>query len=100
MAASDARRRSRPVEDSGESDVSLVDGGSDEASEADDAEQSDADVMSSDGEAGAAAPRRLKSKKRKDWPSERERLRKWRRLSVQERECITSEGGLIWRTAM
>ncbi|ETS61745.1 hypothetical protein PaG_03840 [Moesziomyces aphidis] len=99
-AAPDALRRSRPVEDSAESDVSLVDGGSDEASEADDAEQSDADVMSSDGEAGAAAPRRLKSKKRKDWPSERERLRKWRRLSVQERECITSEGGLIWRTAI
>ena len=93
-------RSSRPEQDSRDSDVSLVDGGSDEASEADDAEQSDVDAMSSDGEAAAAASKRLKSKKRKDWPSERERLRKWRRLSVQERECITSEGGLIWRTAM
>lgn len=40
------------------------------------------------------------NKKRKGWPSEKERLRKWRRLSVEERECVTSEGGLIWRTAM
>lgn len=95
----------RPAEEQDDtgSDVSLVDGVSEEESEASegDPDQSDgeAEALSSADEA-SSRPRRTKSKKRKGWPSERERLRKWRRLSVEERECITSEGGLIWRTAM
>lgn len=99
-----AARHSRPVEDAQDSasDVSLVDGVSDEDSDASDAqsEEQDAGLSSDDPDSTAPKTRRLKSKKRKGWPSERERLRKWRRLSVEERECITSEGGLIWRTAM
>lgn len=86
------------------SEVSLVDGISDEESEGSegDPDESDDEALSSGDEqaSSSAAPRRHKSKKRKGWPSERERLRKWRRLSVEERECITSEGGLIWRTAI
>lgn len=100
-----ATRHSRPVEEDEDSasDVSLVDGVSDEdsdASEVQSEEDEEAGMSSDDPDATVPGTRRLKAKNRKGWPSERERLRKWRRLSVEERECVTSEGGLIWRTAM
>ncbi|KAJ9480070.1 hypothetical protein PHBOTO_003833 [Pseudozyma hubeiensis] len=103
---SKAPRYARPeVEEESGSEVSLVDGASDEdddASEADpslSAEEEDDEALSSEDEARQASSSRKKIK-RKGWPSEIERLRKWRRLSVEERECVTSEGGLIWRTAI
>ncbi|SOV03688.1 uncharacterized protein UDID_05487 [Ustilago sp. UG-2017a] len=100
-----ATRHSRPVEEDEDSasDVSLVDGVSDEdsdASEVQSEEDEEAGMSSDDPDATVPGTRRWKAKNRKGWPSERERLRKWRRLSVEERECVTSEGGLIWRTAI
>ncbi len=86
--------------------MSLIDGASDDdddASEEDPSlsadEEDDDEALSSEDEARHRTSGRKKIK-RKSWPSERERLRKWRRLSVEERECVTSEGGLIWRTAI
>lgn len=97
-------RSSRPEPDpESDSEVSLIDGASDD----DDDEEEDAslsadeeeEALSSEDEARQRTSGRKKIK-RKSWPSEKERLRKWRRLSVEERECVTSEGGLIWRTAI
>ncbi|TKY84682.1 hypothetical protein EX895_006584 [Sporisorium graminicola] len=100
---SQAPRYSRPDQDpDSASDVSLIDGASatddDSASQSAD-EDDDEQALSSEDEARQRNSSRKKAK-RKGWPSERERLRKWRRLSVEERECVTSEGGLIWRTAI
>lgn len=93
-----APRKMAPAEDS---DVSLVDGMSEAESEFDDEEVSagEASDMSDQG-ARRPASAQPPTQKRKGWPAERERMRKWRKLSVQERECISSEGGLVWRTAM
>lgn len=91
------------MEQASGSEVSLIDGASDEdddASEVDhDQSGEEEEALSSEDEARQASTTRKKSK-RKGWPSEIERLRKGRRLSVEERECVTSEGGLIWRTAI
>ncbi|PWY98374.1 hypothetical protein BCV70DRAFT_202151 [Testicularia cyperi] len=88
-----------------DSDVSLIDGASDaesDASEDDAAQSADEDEggLSSDGESGRQEGRSKGKRRRKGWPTPRERLRKWRKLSLEERECVTSEGGLIWRTAI
>lgn len=106
---SQAPRHSRPdPELESGSDVSLIDGASDQDDD-DDASQTDSDqstdqddddqALSSEDEVRQRSSSRKKVK-RKGWPSGKERLRKWRRLSVEERECVTSEGGLIWRTAI
>ncbi|CBQ74022.1 conserved hypothetical protein [Sporisorium reilianum SRZ2] len=84
-----------------DSDVSLLDGASATSSAASGSD-TDASASASDDEVSetSARPRTASRKKRKGWPSERERVRKWRRLTIEERECVTSEGGLVWRTAI
>ncbi|EPQ29830.1 uncharacterized protein PFL1_02503 [Pseudozyma flocculosa PF-1] len=86
-----------PSEDSDVSALSVISDLSDSSSDAlsvvsESTLSSSSSLASDDGDASGGRKR----KSRRGWPTTKQRLAKWRRLTISEREAVTAEGGIVW----
>ncbi|PWN52405.1 hypothetical protein IE53DRAFT_409455 [Violaceomyces palustris] len=98
------KQRSQPVDQretdtEGSSEVSLVDGLSSDSSDEDEDDDTSESQLSDQGPNSYGNHSSSGPLKRSKGPNQGQRLRRWRRLTLEERDCVTSQAGIVWKHA-